>query len=93
MGLITNEVEITLNNRTIRWYENKGYEIPKYYNKKRCKYIIKSGTKIKVKVEDLTNGSNAIVNCICDECKTKTEMTWYTYRKINHNGKTYCKPC
>ena len=93
MGLITNEVEITLNNRTIKWYENKGYEIPKYYNKKRCKYIIKSGTKIKVKVEDLTNGSNAIVNCICDECKTKTEMTWYTYRKINHNGKTYCKPC
>lgn len=50
MGLITNEVEITLNNRTIRWYENKGYEIPKYYNKKRCKYITKSGTKIKVKV-------------------------------------------
>lgn len=62
MGLITNEVEITLNNRTIRWYENKGYEIPKYYNKKRCKYIIKSGTKIKVKVEDLTNGSTPIID-------------------------------
>ena len=35
MGLITNEVEITLNNRTIRWYENKGYEIPKYYKLKK----------------------------------------------------------
>lgn len=51
------KVLITLHNQTIRHYEEKGYEIPR----RRTKWGDMSTpprTKILVKVEDLTDGSD-----------------------------------
>lgn len=92
MGLITKEVEIILNARTVKRYEEKGYKIPRKKDK-RNRLIVPKGTKIMVKVEDLTEGSHALVNCECDECKKQLNMFWYTYKKHNHNGKVYCHSC
>ena len=32
MGLITKEVEVKLGGKNIKYYENLGYQIPRYYN-------------------------------------------------------------
>lgn len=91
MGLITKEMEIVLHSNNIRWYKEKGYNIPKEKDNHR-RFVTPKGSKIIVKVEDLTNGHN-IVDCECDECKKPLKMTWYTYKNSNHDGKTYCHSC
>lgn len=91
MGLITKEMEIVLHSNNIRWYKEKGYNIPKEKDSHR-RFVTPKGSKIIVKVEDLTNGHN-IVDCECDECKKPLKMTWYTYKNSNHDGKTYCHSC
>ena len=94
MGLILpQKVDITLNNSVIRWYEDKGYEIPRYYNKANSKYMVKNGTKITVKVEDLSKGSNTKVYVECDGCHKKYKERYITYYNHNHNGKVYCIHC
>ena len=35
VGLISKEIEITLSSKNIKYYENLGYEIPRYYNKRK----------------------------------------------------------
>ena len=55
--LITKEVEVTLGVRNIRYYENLGYKIPKYEDRNH-NMCVKRGTKINVKIEDLSEGSN-----------------------------------
>lgn len=91
MGLITKEVEITLNSRNIKWFEDKGYEIKR--KKNNWKYVVPRGTKIIAKVEDLSKGSNAKVDCECDGCKKPISMKWSRYLKCNRDGKIYCSPC
>ena len=68
MGIITKEAEVTLNNNTFQYYENLGYEIPRYKNK-RGKLKIKRNTKIVVKVDDLPKGAVVLVDVQCDCCK------------------------
>jgi ribosomal protein S27E len=94
MGLITKEVEIGLKNQTIKWYENKGYNIPRRKNI-NGKYTMKIGTKIKVKVEDLTFKSGALVDVKCDGCgKELIGMKWVDYKRYVHkDGKYYCNKC
>ena len=100
MGLITKEVEVLLHGNNIKWFENKGYKIPRrekkyiYKGKRTSKiYSVPRGTKIIVKVDDLQNGSHAEVNCECDECSKQLKMKWKTYYQSNHNGKIYCINC
>jgi hypothetical protein len=67
MAIRENEVLITLHNKIIKHYEELGYDIPKYIDKKgRAK--VKKGTKILVKTKDLTKKSNVKVTKICDDC-------------------------
>ena len=89
MGLISTEVEIGINGKNTLYWEEKGYFIPRV--ERDGKIIIPRGTKIKVKVEDLSNCSNAKVQIKCDNCgktykrkyweyfnvKTKTDNLWY----------------
>jgi len=91
MGLITKELEVILGSNNIKWYEEKGYNIPKIKDNHR-RLVTPMGSRTIVKVEDLTNGHN-IVDCECDECKKQLKMTWYAYKNTNHDGKTYCKRC
>ena len=91
MGLITKEVEITLNPNNINYYKNLKYEIPKHKDS-NYKLRIKQGTKILVKIEDLPENSNAKVNVKCDGCgKQLKNKRWVDYKKCAHeNGEYYC---
>lgn len=90
--LLTKEVEVKLCNSIIKYYEDKGYIIPRYRDKER-RLRVKRGTSILVKIEDLSEGSSVIVNCDCDFCGKVYDMTYNHYTTRNHNGKTYCEDC
>ena len=94
MGLLTKEVYINLCSINIKWYEDKGYIIPKYIdNQNREK--VKNGTQLKVNVYDLPNTTHVLVNVECDCCEEKIiGMTWENYKKyIKEDGKYYCVKC
>lgn len=94
MGLITEEVWVTLEPKTIKWYEEKGYEIPRWTDN-RGRISVKRGTKILVKVKDLPDSSNVKVDVQCDECWEVLEgIPWNNYKKyVREDGKYYCKKC
>lgn len=90
--LIETEVYITLHCKNIKYYEDLGYEIPRYKNV-AGRMVIKRGTKIIVKVCDLTKGSHVKVKAKCDCCGKEYEITYKNYLTHNHNGRTYCNEC
>lgn len=52
--------------------------------------------EFEVKIEDLINGSNALVKVKCDNCicNKELEIIWYSYNKnIKEDGKYYCHKC
>jgi hypothetical protein len=88
--LITKEVEIGLSGRNSSHYEEKGYYIPRYYNELKNKMSIKEGTKIIVKIEDLSEGSNVNVQYKCDYCSEEgieniITTSWKSYYKHKNN--------
>lgn len=93
MGLLTQESEVVIHNKTIKHYESLGYKIPK----RRDKWgdiTVPRGTKIKVKVEDLTHGSKIKVEVKCDNCGIIKNIYWCDYNKVVKNeGKYYCMDC
>lgn len=91
MGIITKEVKIVLTNNMIKYYEDLGYEIPR--RKKNGRMSVPIGTTIVVKVEDLPNCSNVILDIEYDCCHKPTKMDYYHYVKYNHDGKIYCQHC
>ena len=92
MGLITKEVEITLGANNFKRYELLGYDLPKVLNN-YGKYITPVGTILKVKVEDLSKWSEALVDVECDMCHELLHIQYNSYVRHNHDGKTYCKDC
>ena len=93
MGLITKEVEINLCSQMIPYYENLGYEIPRYYNKNSGEYRVKVGSTIIVKVDDLPPYSGYRVDVECDCCGKMLNLQYAKYRNRLHNGKHYCHSC
>jgi hypothetical protein len=95
MGLITKEVEVRLINN-IKYYEDKGYKIPKYQNK-NGRLLVSKNTKIKVKVEDLPLNSHVFVQVMCDQCGKlcgeEDYIHFSSYNKHQRNGQYYCKKC
>ena len=93
MGLITKEVEIEVS-RNAKWFEDKGCQVPRVINSNKIN-VVKRGTKIIVKVEDLPEGSGALVNVECDGCgKELPDMKWSNYKKYLHeDNKYYCQQC
>lgn len=91
--LLTKEVEIKVGNQ-LKYYENLGYEIPKHKdsNGKMC---AKKGTKIKVKVKDLTGNSHAKVDVLCDKCNKNIVSKEYRryLKQHNINGLDTCNEC
>jgi hypothetical protein len=77
--LITKELEISVNNRYIKYWKDKGYIIDK---------------TIVVKVEDLPNTSHSIVSVKCDNCGEEKQLQYYNYFYcIKDDGKYFCKKC
>ena len=85
MGLISKEVEVTLNSSNIIYYKNLNYILPIKINKDG-KLRVPRGTKLLVKIEHLPNGSHAIVKAICDnpDCKEEFEIPYREY--LNNNS-------
>ena len=74
MGLLSTEVEVRLTGSNIKYYEDLGYEIPRYFNKNNNKYMVKRGTTILVKIKDLKidlNYTDLIIKS-ADEFKIET---------------------
>ncbi len=100
MGLLVDEVEVELSPQTIIRYENLGYKIPKKVNNSG-NLTIARGTKIFVKVKDLSNSSSIVIKCSCDnkKCLNKKDLfiPWIRLRnreKDEHGKiKVYCNDC
>lgn len=64
------------------WYENKGYEFTKY------------NQPFEIDVKDLSPGSSARVEMICDICGAKYDAYYYSISKYITNGDiTCCSHC
>jgi hypothetical protein len=84
--LLTETVILKWNSKIVKHYINKGYKYTKL------------GDKFKVKVNDLTNGSNVLVEvkCDCKNCENPylTPIKWQNYlRCVKEDGKYYCQKC
>ena len=93
MGLITEEVEITIRGNNVDYWENKGYYIPRYYNKLHNKMCFSNGTTIKVKTKDLPKYSKAKVLIKYDCCGIEKNIKYEDYATRNKDGKMYCNHC
>lgn len=90
MGLILpQKVKIDVSRNMASYYEKLGYEIPRYFNKRHNTYSIVNGTTIDVSVEDLKPNSNLIVECECDICKRKEQITKMEYTRIKSYTEKY----
>lgn len=92
MGLISKEVEVVLNSKNIKHYEDLGYKIPRYIDKRNV-LRVKSGSKIKIKVKDLLRNSTMKVEVKCDCCNKEIIMTYQSYNDYKHGDKYYCNKC
>lgn len=98
MAIKEKEVWVTCGNNTDKYYKDKGYEIPTWTDK-RGRTSIKRGTKILVKIDDLSEKSDLKVTKICDVYECKKEIPNQKYaeiikkRKTNNRGLDMCKNC
>ena len=94
MGLLTTEVEIRLCGKNIKYYEDLGYEIPRYFNTGNWRWMVKTDTTIKVKVQDLSPHNNIKIDVECDCCHERKKLTYSSYAQNYHDdGKYYCIHC
>ena len=93
MGLITEEVEIMIISSNVEYWENKGYDIPRYYNTTYKKWCFKNGTKIHVRTSDLPKYSKAMVLVKYDCCGIEKIIRYEQYAQRNRDGKMYCSHC
>lgn len=91
--LLTKEVEIIPCGKDRKRYEELGYDIPLHWDENNRKWAMPRGTKITVKVEDLSLKSSQKVQCQCDNCGAITTNTYKDYLDHNYNGLTYCNKC
>ena len=92
MGLITKEVEVCVCGNKQKYYESLGYNIPREKNN-NGRMRVPRGSKIKVKVEHLSEKSGIRVDVECDCCHSMLNIPYYLYQLGSHNGKYYCNHC
>jgi len=86
-------VEVTLHGKNIKYFEDKGYEIPRRKDRE-YRYTTPKGTKIMVNVLDLSNKSNKEVIVKCDYCGKEILKTINNF--IRHKeiiNKDCCNEC
>lgn len=93
MAILEKEVATKLCARNISYYENLGYEIKRYANKKG-ELLVKRGTVIEVKIEHLAESSNVRVTKICDKCGIQVKNQPYVgVLRCRKNGVDLCQKC
>lgn len=83
MSIISKTTKVKVGGTTFKHYKELGYEF---------NHI---GDEIEVNVEDLTHGSDAKIEILCDMCqKTKMIVGYNTYNQaIKESGSYVCKEC
>jgi len=81
--LITKVVIVKWHSSNKKWYESKGYIFTKWKD------------EFEVNVEDLSDGSTALVDIQCDNCgEMLRNIKWKDYLKHRYeNNKYYCHKC
>lgn len=93
MGLISEEVEVGLNSKNIKYYESLGYNIPRRKDK-WGQLKIPKGTKIIININDLQKGSSIKINIKCDGCgEIIKDIPYYNYNKYLREDGYYCYRC
>jgi len=79
--LITEKVKVKINNRYVKYYKEKGYDV-------------KGGDEIEIPVCDLPEQSHIKVDVRCDNCKEEKSIMFYNYINNVKKQDTYlCKKC
>ena len=84
MPILTKEVEIKLWGKTVKYYNDLGYDG-------------KHGDVVSVKVEDLSSGSNVRIQYLCDYCQKEILTIVYAdymrrKKEVNKMACRYCAP-
>lgn len=81
--LISKTVRIKWNPKNRKWYEDKRYVFTKW------------GDEFEVEIEDLPDGSGALICIECDNCgKELKDVEWRIFKRYVHeDGKYYCNKC
>jgi hypothetical protein len=86
-------IKVVLGKRVIKYYENLGYEIPRYKNENN-KIVVKKGSSILVKFEDISKGSQVELTGICDKCNNPFSIKAIQYfDRKNNNNQFLCNRC
>lgn len=90
MPIMQNEVQVTLTSNIISYYEQLGYEIPRYKDP-RGRLKVKENTKIIVDIKHLKKGCGIQVAMACDECGRSFKRIWRDHK--DRNGMVFCNKC
>lgn len=101
MGIISTEAEVKVNSFNVEYYKSLGYQIPmkkaseSYFKRYGKEYIYDFSKVIIVKIEDLQEGSHALVHVECDMCKNnEMDVQFEVYnRVVKKTGSYVCKEC
>lgn len=86
------DVGITWKNK--QKYEDLGYIIPTVYDDIHKKNVVKKGTKIRIKVSELSENSHEKIHAKCDYCGKDYYITYQSYCKyIKKYGDYACSEC
>lgn len=96
MAILEKEVSVGSGGSNIKFYESIGYVFPRYKDK-AGRYKVKNGTKIIVRVDDLSLSSGVKLTKICDECGTLVRNIPYhsilNGRNKQKDGLDRCHEC
>ena len=87
MAILEKEVEVNVACKNKTYYKNKGYKVPE---------SLRRNTKIKIKINDLQEGSSVLITKICDVCGSVTENQRFSQTlklRKKSNGKDICFQC
>ena len=78
--LLTDKTKVKWNSKNKKHYVNLGY------------IYTKMGDEFEVNVSDLTNGSRAMVKCLCEYCNEEYFIEWHSYYNLKkkENNKDCC---
>ena len=95
--LLTKEVKVKARSRNTKLFESLGYKIPRDKDDRGRTRVVPNAT-IMVKIEDLPEGSNAIVEYQCDDCGSihtvhYSDLAYRKNSRFKKNGETLCIYC
>jgi hypothetical protein len=93
LAILENEIYANLTSTNIKHFEQIGYEIPRYIDRKG-RLRVKNGTKILVPLKDLPKGSNVKVTKVCDLCgRHAPNQPFCSILKMRQSNTDICKSC